>query len=148
MQILGITLLNQKISNICNSTQTQISVTLQSSLQNPLLIQNSLKYCLMTSGNYNRDSHFHVLASALSCLILCDPVDYSAPGSSVRGILQARILEWVAIPSCRGSSQARDQTQVSGTARGFFTVWATREALSFPMDHDKWRAETQPLIAA
>ena len=48
-----------------------------------------------------------------SCLTLCDSMDCSLPGSSVRGILQARILEWVAIPFCRGSSQLRDQTQVS-----------------------------------
>ena len=44
---------------------------------------------------------------AQSCLTLCDPIDCSPPGSSVRGILQARILEWVAIPFSRGSSQAR-----------------------------------------
>ena len=44
---------------------------------------------------------------AQSCLTLCDPTDYSPPGSSVHGILQARILEWVAIPSSRGSSRAR-----------------------------------------
>ena len=49
-------------------------------------------------------------------------------GYSVHGILQARILEWVAVPSCRGSSQPRDRTQVSGIAGGFFTSWATREA--------------------
>ena len=42
------------------------------------------------------------------------------------GILQARILEWVAMPSSRGSSQSRDWTQVSHIAGGFFTVWATR----------------------
>jgi len=45
------------------------------------------------------------------------------------GILQARILEWVAMPSSRGSSQPRDQTQVSHIAGGFLTVWATKEAL-------------------
>ena len=45
----------------------------------------------------------------------------------VHGILQARILEWVAIPFFRGSSQPRDQIQVSHIAGGFFTVWATRE---------------------
>ena len=44
---------------------------------------------------------------------LCDPMDCSPPGSSVHGILQARILEWVAMPSSRGSSQPRDQTHVS-----------------------------------
>ena len=56
------------------------------------------------------------------------PVDYSLQGSSVNGILQARILQWVAIPFPRGSSQSRDQTQVSCIAGRFFTVWATREA--------------------
>ena len=59
---------------------------------------------------------------------LCDPMDCSPPGSSVHGILQARILEWVAMPSSRGSSQSTDQTQVSCIAGRFFTIWATREA--------------------
>ena len=48
-----------------------------------------------------------------SCLTLCDPMDCSPPGSSVHGILQAKILEWVAMPFSRGSSQPRDRTQVS-----------------------------------
>ena len=54
------------------------------------------------------------------CPTLCDPMDYSSPGSSVHGILQATILEWVAMPSSRGSSQPRDYTcvsQVSCTGR-------------------------------
>jgi len=46
--------------------------------------------------------------SLQSCLTLCDPMDYSPPGSSVHGILQARILEWVAMPFSRRSSQPRD----------------------------------------
>ena len=46
--------------------------------------------------------------SRFSCATLCDPVDCSPPGSSVHGILQAGILEWVAMPSSRGSSQPRD----------------------------------------
>ena len=50
---------------------------------------------------------------AQSCLTLCDPTDCSPPGSSVHGILQARILQWVAVPFSRASSQPRDQTQVS-----------------------------------
>ena len=49
------------------------------------------------------------------CLSLCKPMDYSPPGSSVHGILQARILVWVAITSSRGSSSPRDQTCVSDT---------------------------------
>ena len=55
-------------------------------------------------------------------------MDYSLPGSSVHGIRQARILEWVAISLSRVSSQPRDQTQVSLIAGRFFTVWAIREA--------------------
>ena len=47
---------------------------------------------------------------------------------TVHGILQARILEWVALPFSRGSSQPKDQAQVSYIAGGFFTSWATREA--------------------
>ena len=58
---------------------------------------------------------------------LCDPMDYSPPGSSVHGILQARILECVAISYSRGSSWTRDWTQVFWIAGRFFTVWATRE---------------------
>ena len=50
---------------------------------------------------------------AQACLRPCHPVDCSPPGSSVRGILQARILEWVAMPSFRGSSHPRDRTRVS-----------------------------------
>ena len=55
-------------------------------------------------------------------LTLCNPIDCSLPGSSVHGILHARILEWVAMPSFRGLSQPRDQTQVSHIAGGFFTI--------------------------
>ena len=53
---------------------------------------------------------------------LCDPLDCSPPGSSVHGISQARILEWVAISSSRESSPPRDQTQISCTSGRFFTV--------------------------
>ena len=59
---------------------------------------------------------------------LCDPMDCSLPGSSVHGILQARLQEWVAIPFFSRSSQPIDQSQVSCIAGKFFTIWATREA--------------------
>ena len=62
---------------------------------------------------------------AHSCLSLCNPMDYT-----VHEILQARIPDWVALPSSRGSSQPRDWTQVSHIAGGFFTNWAIRDALS------------------
>ena len=65
--------------------------------------------------------------SLQSCPTLCNLMDYSLLGSSVHGILQARILEWVAIFSTRGSSWPRDQTQVSCTPGRLFTIWAFRE---------------------
>ena len=55
-------------------------------------------------------------------------MDCSLPGSSVHGIFQARVLEWAAISFSRGSSQPRDQTQVSRTAGRRFTIWAARES--------------------
>ena len=60
--------------------------------------------------------------SHFSCVGLCHPMDCSPPGSSVLGILQARTLEWVTMPSFRGSSPSRDQTWVFCIALGFFTA--------------------------
>ena len=60
------------------------------------------------------------------CPTLCDPIDCSPPGSSIHGILQAKILEWVAISFSRGFSFSRDRTWVSFIAGRFFTIWATR----------------------
>ena len=62
-----------------------------------------------------------------SCPILWNPMDCSLPGSSVHGILQARILEWVANPFSRGSSWPSNRTRVSSIAGRFFTVWASRD---------------------
>ena len=67
----------------------------------------------------------HQRSVAKSRWTLCDPMDCSPPGSSVHGIFQARILEWVVLPSSRGPSRPRDQTcvsQVSCIAGGFFTA--------------------------
>ena len=68
----------------------------------------------------------HVLESesevAQSCPTLCDPMDCSLPSSSVHGIFQARVLEWVAIAFSRGSSQPRDQTLVSHIAGRCFNL--------------------------
>ena len=63
---------------------------------------------------------------------LCDPMDCCLPGSSVHGILQARILEWVAISFSRGSSRPRDRTWVSRISGRRFNLWATREAEKTP----------------
>ena len=65
---------------------------------------------------------------AQSCQTLCDPMDCSLPGSSVNGILQARVLEWIAISFSRGSSWPRDRTHVSHIAGRCFNLWATRKA--------------------
>ena len=62
-----------------------------------------------------------------SCPTLCDPMDCSLPGSSVHGIFQVIVLEWVAISFSRGSSQPRDWTRVSHIVDRRFTIWATRE---------------------
>ena len=67
------------------------------------------------------DKGFSMSAMQL-CPTFCDPMACSLPGSSVHGILQARILEWVAIPFSRGSSQPRDQIRVSCTVSRFFTT--------------------------
>ena len=73
-----------------------------------------------------------------SCPTLCNPMDHSLPGSSVHGISQARLLEGVAMPSSRGSSQPKDRTHASWVSRiagRFFTHWATWEALFHPETH-------------
>ena len=61
------------------------------------------------------------------CGTLCNFMDCSPPGSPVHGNLQTRMLEWVTMPPSRGSSQPRDQTQVSHIAGIVFTIWATRK---------------------
>ena len=64
------------------------------------------------------------------CLTLCDPMDCSPPGSSTHGIIQARILEWVAISSSKGSSWPRDWPCICCIGRWILYQWATREANS------------------
>ena len=76
-------------------------------------------------------AHVHVYISVLvaqSCLTLCDTLDYSPQDYSIHRILQARMMEWVAISFSKGSSQTRVWTSVSCIAGRFFTIWVTREA--------------------
>ena len=70
-----------------------------------------------------------VCPRAQLCLTLCNPMDCRQPGSSVHGIFLVRILEWVTMPSSRGSSRPKNWTCVSCTAGGFSHHWATRKAL-------------------
>ena len=110
----------------------------------------SLLHCrwILYQLSYQGSLGMHTKSLRL-CPTLCHPMDCSPPGSSVDGILQARIRESVAMPSSRGSSQPRDQTRVSHIAGGSptlqvdlphctrvsyiaggsFTVWATRESV-------------------
>ena len=76
--------------------------------------------------------YLDVHSIAQSCPTLCDPMDCSIPGSSGHEIFQARIPEWVSMPSSRGSFQSRDRTCVSSTAGEFFTA----EPLGKP--HETW----------
>ena len=85
-------------------------------------------YCLPCSlGYFHILKKVKVLVAQLS-LTFCDPMECSPLGSSVCGILQAKMLAWVAIPFSRGSSPPRDWTHISYIAHRFFTIWATREA--------------------
>ena len=68
---------------------------------------------------------------AQSCPTLWDPMDCNLPGSSIHGIFQARVLEWVAISFSRGSSRPRDLSRVSHIAGRCFTIWATRVSEAF-----------------
>ena len=82
-----------------------------------------------------------------SCPTLCDPVDCSPPGSSVHGILQVRIPEWVAISFSRGSSRSRDWTQVSFVAGRRFNLWATREvSFTFRVIIDNTPCKKLPIV--
>ena len=76
------------------------------------------------------------------CLTLWDPMDCSPLGSSVHGILWARILEWAAIPLSRGSSQSGDPTWVSHIAGKFFTIWATGKPYKTSWLHLNFRLVT------
>ena len=81
------------------------------------------------------------------CPTLCNPVDCSLPGSFLHGILQARILEWVAISFSRGSSRPRDQTGVSCIAGRRFNLWATSSVISKNYT-TAWRCSLCLLIAS
>ena len=75
---------------------------------------------------------------AQSCPTLCDPMDCSLSGTSVHGIFQARVLEWIATALSKGSSRSKDRTRVSRIADRCFTVWATPpplESLALPFVH-------------
>ena len=103
----------QCCANLCCMAKTQLYTYMHSVL---------IFFSIMV---YNRKEN----EVTQSCLTLCDPMDCSLPGSSVHGIFQARVLEWVAISFSRRSSWPRDWTRVSHIVGTHFTIWATREVL-------------------
>ena len=72
----------------------------------PDLLDQKLQQPVLTNSPTDSGAHSNLRTTdlGLACMTLCDPMDYSLPGSSIHRILQARILEWVAMPSSRGSS--------------------------------------------
>ena len=90
---------------------------------NSSVVSQKVKYRITRWPSNSTPSEVKVIQL---CLTLCDPMDYR-----IHGILQARILKWVAFPFFRGSSQPRIWTQVSCTTGGFFTSWATGEAQEY-----------------
>ena len=96
-----------------------------------LLASNWAIPSIMNAGNRppSKQQSAYVCLVAQLCPTLCNPKDYSLPGFSVHGILQARILEWVIMPFNRRFSWPREWTWVSCIIGRFSTVWGTREAL-------------------
>ena len=99
------------------------------------LVQNIHNNYYLFSSSYMLDKCMLV---AQSCPTLCNPMDCSPPGSSVHGILQARKLEWVAIPFSRQSPWPRAWTLVSWIVVIFLNVWTTREAPCVRQNARQW----------
>ena len=99
--------------------------------------------CILSPCLFNLYAEWKWSEVAQSCPTLCDPMDRSPSGSSVHGILQARILEWVAISFSRGSSQPRDRAWVSCIAGRRFILWATREAIMRNTGLDEAQVESR-----
>ena len=112
-----------------------------SSISAPLLNPQLMLKQPLNPASVNKVEPYKVKVKVLvtqSCPTLCIPMDCSPPGSSVLGILQVRILAWVAVPFSRGSSWFIDWTQVSCIAGRFFTIWANKEVLTMWGQALKW----------
>ena len=105
--------------------------------------KRSIKWVFL-SHSIGSISYYEVNWSEVAqlCPTLCDPMDCSLSGSSLHGILQARVLEWVAISFSRGSSWPRDRTRVSHIPGRCFNLWATKEAHSY---YGPWPKHWKPL---
>ena len=130
--------------NPCNAWWRLILITTASSRRAPSTIlwrcnkmQNSrtipcLSFCKEKAVFQEKSVRNTLLFASVakSCPTLCNPMVCSLPGSSVHGIFQAKILEWAAISSSRGSSWSRDWTCIFCIVGGFFTLWTNWEALN------------------
>ena len=117
----------QSCPNLCNPKECSLAGSSVRGILQARILARKIYYKLITESKC-KDVGLpkkKVKVTQL-CPILCDPIDYT-----VHGILQARILEWVAVPFSRGSSQPRDRNQVSCIASGFFISWATKEAQEY-----------------
>ena len=103
------------------SNNTSIQRILRLENHGSLCCSDIIWWCCDSSTKESKSVSHSVVSNSLQ------PMDCSPPGSSVHGILQARILEWVAIPFSRGSSQPRDQIQISCIAGEFFIIWTTKQ---------------------
>ena len=135
--ILNFWLLILHIRNIQNAVPSQEQVKAEQTEKSTMLLRSmGWRDKQVNTGNHSSPEQKFISRNlhrnqchgesesevAQSCLTLRDPMDCSPPGSSAHGIFQARVLEWVAISFSRGSSQTRDQTQVSCTAGRCFTI--------------------------
>ena len=123
--------LKDELNLVCSSGNLQPSETHANWLSWPRSSTHTIKNSRLPAVLRSQEGFLEMMCLGLcvlvaqSCPTLCDPMDYSPPGSSVHRILQARILEWFAIPFSRGSSQPRDWNRVSCIAGRCFTSWAT-----------------------
>ena len=111
-------------------------------IQHPFIIKKKKK----TPESNNRSNMKSESEVAQSGPTLCDSMDCSLPGSSIHGIYQSRVLEWVAIFFSRGSSQARNWTRVSRIIGRCFTIWTTREVRRNIPEHNKsyiWKPQSK-----
>ena len=113
-----------------NKTKIKTRVLLWSWQYSDIKAKETIRKKTVRQHKYINISHLmQVCACSVTelCLTLCEPMDCSPPGSSLPGIFQARILEWVAISFSKGSSQPRNWTQVSCIGSQILSHWATRE---------------------
>ena len=137
---------------------TQMPANLENSAV-PKRLKKSVFISISKKGNAKECSNYCTVAlishaskvmmpkekwKSLSHVSLCDHMDGNPLGSSVHGILQARILEWVAISFSRGSSWPRGQTWVSCIAGRFLTIWATKETTICTKCYSKYFININP----